>query len=66
MEGRTTILISHDPRVVVGADRVVALEGGRIAACVTRDDPTIGFDASGDDSADGLPRSADGLVGARQ
>ena len=32
MEGRTTILISHDPAVVAHADRVVRVEGGRLAS----------------------------------
>jgi ATP-binding cassette subfamily B protein len=35
--GRTTILISHDPEVVQLADRVVALEDGRIVREHRRD-----------------------------
>jgi ABC-type lipoprotein export system ATPase subunit len=30
MQGRTTLLVSHDPAVVAHADRVVRLEDGRV------------------------------------
>jgi ABC-type multidrug transport system fused ATPase/permease subunit len=42
-EGRTTILISHDPAVVAWADRVVALRDGRIEAQAA---PAIGATAA--------------------
>jgi ATP-binding cassette subfamily B protein len=32
MEGRTTIIVSHDPAVIARADRVVRLEAGRVVA----------------------------------
>jgi ABC-type multidrug transport system fused ATPase/permease subunit len=32
MEGRTTIIVSHDPAVIARADRVIRLEDGRIVA----------------------------------
>ncbi len=65
MDGRTTVLISHDPRVVAGADRVVALEGGRVAAAAEPDDPSFAGDAADDDPPAGRLRPAAGLVGAR-
>ena len=39
MAGRTTLLISHDPRVVAGADQTVAVVGGRVAATADRPAP---------------------------
>jgi ABC-type multidrug transport system fused ATPase/permease subunit len=30
MEGRTTIVVSHDPEMIAAADRVVRLEDGRV------------------------------------
>ncbi|WP_232292079.1 hypothetical protein [Frankia sp. QA3] len=35
IRGRTTILIAHRPAVIALADRVVLLEGGRVAATGT-------------------------------
>jgi ATP-binding cassette subfamily B protein len=32
MEGRTTFVVAHRPSTIRHANRVVALEGGRIAA----------------------------------
>jgi ATP-binding cassette, subfamily B, bacterial len=32
MEGRTTIIVSHDPAVIARADRVIHLEDGRVVA----------------------------------
>ncbi|HEY3021934.1 MAG TPA: ABC transporter ATP-binding protein [Solirubrobacteraceae bacterium] len=37
MEGRTTILISHDPAVVAHADRVIRLEEGRVVEPVAEE-----------------------------
>ena len=34
MDGRTTIIVSHDPAVVAHADRVISLEAGRLRAAV--------------------------------
>ncbi len=70
MEGRTTILISHDPRVVTGADRVVALEAGRVAAVPIADsadsvDPAATLAALGDGPPDRPLGSAERFVGAR-
>ncbi len=70
MEGRTTILISHDLRVVTGADRVVALEAGRVAAVPIADsadsvDPAATLAALGDGPPDRPLGSGDRLVGTR-
>jgi len=42
MEGRTTIIVSHDPAVVARADRVIRLEDGRVVA----DEPAMPTEAA--------------------
>jgi ABC-type multidrug transport system fused ATPase/permease subunit len=42
MEGRTTIIVSHDPAVVARADRVIRLEHGRVVA----DEPALPTEAA--------------------
>ena len=42
MEGRTTIIVSHDPAVVARADRVIRLEDGRVVS----DEPAMPVEAA--------------------
>ena len=40
MEGRTTVIISHSPRLVERADRVVSIDAGRVAPETAAEAPT--------------------------
>ena len=52
LEGRTVILITHDPKIAASAKRVVTISDGKIIGDITRTDAEM---AGADEAIDGIP-----------